>query len=398
MTDRARRLLVGGAIKVVAVPVAAAIVIGCGGSASESPRGSTQPSPTQGETNAGRPSSSRHIPKAPPRSAAPLYWGAWVENRRTNAQPPWNMSGVDAFQSLVKKKLSLIAFSSPYADCTKSPCIFYDFPTIPMETIRRYGAIPFFSWGLEAVKAPGLDTLDQPAFQLSDVIAGRLDGYIRKFATYAAGWGHPFFLRFNWEMNGDWFPWSEQRNGNQPGQYVKAWRHVHDIFTEVGATNATWVWCPNVDPERDLQEISLLYPGDQYVDWTCLDGYNWGPGNPTVTHKPWRSFARLFQAMYRQVVEQIAPTKPMILGEFATSDYGGDKAAWIRDALVRIPTRYPRIRGLVWFNLEDRQTHWPIETSQTVIDAFRTALDSPVYLGNEFGGLTASPIEPPSRG
>ena len=92
------------------------------------------------------------------------------------------------------------------------------------------------------------------------MIAGTHDAYIREFAEDARDWGHPFFLRFNWEMNGNWFPWSEGVNGNQPGEYVAAWRHVHDIFTEVGATNATWVWCPNVDPGGKFSDLALALP------------------------------------------------------------------------------------------------------------------------------------------
>ena len=93
--------------------------------------------------------------------------------------------------------------------------------------MRQYGAIPFFSWASQSTPS----TKSEPNFQLSDVIAGTYDGYIRDFAEGARDWGHPFFLRFNFEMNGDWFPWSEGVNGNQSGEYVAAWRHVHDIFT-----------------------------------------------------------------------------------------------------------------------------------------------------------------------
>ncbi len=81
-------------------------------------------------------------------------------------------------------------------------------------------------------------------------------------------------MRFNWEMNGRWFPWSEGVNGNKSGEYVTAWRHVHDIFTAVGANKVTWVWCPNIDPNRIFLDLASQYPGDEYVDWTCLDGYN----------------------------------------------------------------------------------------------------------------------------
>ena len=57
------------------------------------------------------------------------------------------------------------------------------------------------------------------------------DSYIRGFATAAKSWGHPFFLRFNWEMNGNWFPWSEGVNGNKTGRVRRRLapraRHLH---------------------------------------------------------------------------------------------------------------------------------------------------------------------------
>ncbi len=145
------------------------------------------------------------------------------------------------------------------------------------------------------------------------MIEGHHDAYIREFAEAAKAWGHPFFLRFNWEMNGNWFRWSEGVNGNQAGEYVAAWRHVHDIFTQVGATNATWVWCPNVDPESKLHDLASLYPGDEYVDWTGLDGYNWGT-NPARPDR-WRSFDDLFKSTYDRITETIAPGKPLIISE-----------------------------------------------------------------------------------
>ena len=128
-----------------------------------------------------------------------------------------------------------------------------------MNSIRSHGAIPFYSWGSQSIPVPS--NLSEPNFQLSDVIEGHHDAYIRKFAEAAKAWGHPFFLRFNWEMNGGWFAWAEGVNGNKAGEYVAAWRHVHDIFTQVGATNATWVWCPNVDPENQMQRPQLALPG-----------------------------------------------------------------------------------------------------------------------------------------
>ena len=155
------------------------------------------------------------------------------------------MSAVTKFEQMAGKSMSLIQFSSPFANCSGPSCSFYEFPREQMENIRDARLDPVLQLGLAVDFRP---TINEPNFQLSDVIAGTYDSYIREFAEAAKAWGHPFFLRFNWEMNGDWFAWAEGVNGNKSGEYVAAWRHVHDIFTSVGATNATWVWCPNVDP------------------------------------------------------------------------------------------------------------------------------------------------------
>ena len=278
------------------------------------------------------------------------------------------MEAVAAFEGLAGKGLSVVNFSAPFANCSSSPCSFYGFPAGEFSGIRAHGSIPFYSWGSQSIPA----TLNQPDFQLSDVIDGAYDSYIRQFAEAARDWGHPFFLRFNWEMNGGWFAWAEGVNGNAAGEYVAAWRHVHDIFTEVGATNATWVWCPNVNPDGNFQALGSLYPGDAYVDWTGLDGYNWGT-NPARPDR-WRSFDQLYGSTYREITETIAPSKPMIVSEIGSTEYGGSKASWIEDMLTTVPASYPKIRGLLWFEKYDDGMDWPIVSSSAASAAFAAGI------------------------
>ena len=254
----------------------------------------------------------------------PMYWGAWIGDQLTGEEPPWDMSAVSRFEEFGRKSLSLLQFSAPFSDCAKSPCKHYPFPAEQMQKVRNYGAIPFFSWNSGAS-----GTSDFSGHRLANINSGGFDGYIHEFAVAARDWGHPFFLRFNWEMNGNWFPWSEGVNGNAPGEYVAAWRHVHDIFDAVGATNATWVWCPYGDAARTLTPMRRFYPGSDYVDWTCLDGFNWGANESNPL--PWRSFAHLFRVSYEEVVQRIAPDKPMILAETASNGTGRAKATWIRE-------------------------------------------------------------------
>ena len=169
---------------------------------------------------------------------------------------------------------------------------------------------------------------------------------------------------------------------------------MHDIFTAVGATNATWVWCPYADPFHRFGDISALYPGDEYVDWTSMDGFNWA-ANPTNPH-PWKSFDQIFSATYSKIVKHVAPSKPMVLAEVASTGSGHAKAAWIKDMFKMLATKYRRIRGLIWFDQIDRGIGWPLETSPAATRAFASGIRHWAFKPNGFATASASPVPPPS--
>jgi hypothetical protein len=337
------------------------------------------PEPTSGPT-----------PAPAPAPASSIYWGAWIGSQLTGNQPPWDMTAVTKLEGMAGKKLSILNFSAPFANCPTSgaACSYYNFPVNEMNNIRSHGSIPFYSWASQSIPS----TANEPNFQLADVISGAHDAYIQKWAIAAREWGHPFYLRFNWEMNGRWFPWSEGVNGNKSGEFVTAWRHVHDIFSKVGATNVSWVWCPNIDPDNIFLDLQSQYPGDAYVDWTGLDGYNWGT-NPAKPDR-WRSFDQLYRSTYDRIVNTIAPSKPMIVSEIGATEYGGSKAAWIADLLAKIPSSYPKIRGLLWFEKFDDGMDWPLETSASATSAFAAGIKNPAYASNTFSDLAGSSILP----
>ncbi len=367
-----------------------------GGHHKVSPAGSVPVSTSQGSpagsvpvsTSQGSPAGSVPVPapQGSPAGKREVLWGAEIGPQFTGTQAPWDMNAVTDFQHTVGKAPSIVAFNIPFEQCSPS-CSEYAFPVKQLSAIRTYGAIPMLNWS--SMSSPL--AVNEPSFRLANVTGGAFDSYIRSFALAAKAWGHPFFLRFNWEMNGNWFPWAEAANGNKPGGYVAAWRHVHDIFTSVGATNVTWVWCPTADPYHEFTNLQELYPGNSYVDWTCLDGYNFGSNKGA---KGWATFEQIYSASYDQIVETIAPSKPFIIGEVGSSEEGGSKSAWISDMISKITNVYTALGAFVWFDVSQGGDDWPIESSTASTLAFTQGIASPFFTTNSFGGLGPGTIQP----
>jgi mannan endo-1,4-beta-mannosidase len=329
-----------------------------------------------------------------------IYWGALINGK---APSTTNLNGIfNSFETRSKKKMSIIHWGQPWIMPDGS---WGEFQTDYFDNVRNRGSIPMLNWASQKLGAG----INQSDFQLRDIYNGTYDTYIRRWAGDAKSWGHPFFLYFDPEMNGWWLPWAEGKtsggtiiNGNSPGDYVKAWRHVHDIFTSVGASNVTWVWSPNhMSTSSQYPALSTLYPGDAYVDWTGLSVYNkyptWAGLNPLLTGSEGMTWLR---NSYNDVLS-LAPNKPMMLSQWASNeagDGGAKKAAWITDALTKqLPINFPKIKAVVWFNWQENPNEtYPIESSQAAIDAWAAGISLPFYISNQFANLNTSPIPPPN--
>jgi beta-mannanase len=233
------------------------------------------------------------------------------------------------------------------------------FDAAAADRVSARGAIPMITW---EPWAPGAG-VNQSSYRLAAIAAGRYDTYVRTWAKAAAAWGKPMFVRFAHEMNGPYYPWSEQSNGNRPGDYVRAWRHVHDVLRDAGATNVSWVWCPNLE-YAGTTALAGLYPGSSYVDWTGVDAYNGGTALPWGG---WLSFGSLVTPTLDKI-SGIAPTKPQLVGEVASVEQGGSKAAWIQDMFSQLARR-PQVRAVIWFN-HAKEADWRIQSSATAQAAF----------------------------
>jgi hypothetical protein len=312
------------------------------------------------------------------RAASSIYWGAYIEGNQTYGHlyggswddAPWGSATWDRFEANAAKRVSVVHYGQP-------PPWERGFDPGPFELARKRGAIP----------AVDMTTKSVP---LRDIAAGRYDDSIAAWARGAKAWGKPFFLILDVEMNGPWEPYGPV-NGNTPADFIGAWRHIHDVFASVGATNVTWVWCPNVDPRKHFVPYADLYPGDRYVDWTGLDGYDF---DGTA------SFSWLFSSSYATLLK-LAPTKPVMLSQVGAEEVTG-KAAWITDALEKqLPQHFPRVKAVLWFNWRifehGRWLNWEIESSPAAQSAFRAAIASPYYRAGGSGAKTPllNKVEPP---
>jgi chitodextrinase len=318
----------------------------------------------------------------PPPPAQPIYWGAYI-------------NGVQTYSYLYGGIWSNAPWCDPGTQC---PLPRFTSNTGKSSSVEHWGmcwTCTFDSGIANAVVArgdiPAVDWANDSSASDADVAAGKYDAQITKVAQAMAAFGHPLFLLFDEEMNGTWYPYSPGVNGNTAASFVAMWRHMHDLFVQAGASNVTWVWCPNVDTNGitpTWSSMASVYPGDAYVDWTGLNGYNWGSG----PGGGWMSFDQVFHTSYANLL-QIAPSKPIMLGEVASEELGGSKAAWITDMLTtQLPQNYPQIKAVLWFNWrifeKNMYWNWEIESSAASQAAFANGIASSYYApGGAFASL-----------
>jgi beta-mannanase len=162
-------------------------------------------------------------------------------------------------------------------------------------------------------------------------------------------------------MNGTWYPeWS--RPGVSASAYVAAWRHIWTVFHQAGATNAAFVWCPNVG-EFGGQAWTDWYPGSAYVDWVGLDAYP-EPSNLAADVSGTGGLDALARFAERT-------GKPAMLAEWAPGEPAQDPAATF-DAVFAWAARYPdAVKALVYFNFGSTDQDYVLPDDPTGAAAMR---------------------------
>ncbi|GAB1645084.1 glycoside hydrolase family 26 protein [Krasilnikovia sp. MM14-A1259] len=165
------------------------------------------------------------------------------------------------------------------------------------------------------------------------IVAGRDDRLIRRQARAIRDVKRPVLLRMRWEMDR---PNLREQMVSGP-DYIAAWKHIRAIFAAEHATNVSWVWCPTAEGFQ-RGDAPAFYPGDDQVDWTCVDVYAGNQFEP---------IGALMGPFLRFAAEH---PKPIVVGEFGVAKAWGSagRAAWLRDA-ARTFKANPQIKAVVYF-------------------------------------------------
>jgi mannan endo-1,4-beta-mannosidase len=233
-----------------------------------------------------------------------------------------------------------------------------------LPSIWDAGRVPLVTW------EPYTATHATPPDIAARIAAGEFDDYLGAWASRLRDWlagpdeqfgtadDRRLYLRPAHEMNGDWYPWSPGAGGENhttPADYIEMWRHIHEHVERAGVTpdHLQWVWCVNhVDVGARAEEC---YPGDAYVDWVGVDGFNWGASRDwSAWQSPRETFSDMLDRLERLTHNPLCVPEVASSSETAAGHDPEKKAAWIREAFAYLDER---VKLWCWFN-EDKETDW----------------------------------------
>jgi beta-mannanase len=231
------------------------------------------------------------------------------------------------------------------------------FPTAAERDFANGGRILLLNW-----KPPPVSG------SWAEVAGGKHDAQIMTTANRLKSFGRKMFLAFHHE------PEDNVGAYGSATDYARAFRHIHDVFDRVGASNVIWVW--NVMGYMGWQSmLDELYPGDQYVDWIAYDPYNWYGCRAGA--KP-QTFAEITKPFYDWTAANHS-SKPLMLAEFGLReqpDGSLSKGAWLRDAVSTLRTSRTRIKAVVYFNTL-HGCDWRVASSSGAVEGYRAAGQDP---------------------
>jgi len=262
-------------------------------------------------------------------SAAILKWGAYVGDAQNN---------LSDFESLVGKPVNILAVFAGWDNY---------FPSQFQAKVGQKGKTLLIFW--------------EPDFGYDSIIDGSHDDYIKKFASDAASYRYPVILVPFDEMNLNENAWGYGQNNNTAEKFITAWIHIHNLFGNAKNVKFGLAYNNVSVPDESGNQYKDYYPGDAYVDYVGVDGFNF--------NDPPQTFSQIFNGPIQQLQ---AYNKPIYI--FSMADISGPgKDVWITDGLGSEIKNYRNLAGWIWFN-QGGNPNWLIDSDSSSLQAFKSVL------------------------
>lgn len=227
------------------------------------------------------------------------------------------INDIKSFESYVNFKHDIVQYFSSF-DIRMQPDMITPYFTIIPLKIWNFGKIPMLTW------YPSTSNVEKtPDDICKRIYSGMFDKYLNnccqkllhyiESAKVSSILGEAkLYIRLAHEMN-----YRGHIYSNSPNDFIKMWKYIYKYVRNfesksklnLSKDNVLFVFCPgNFDIEKFPFEE--YYPGDEYVEWKGLDGYNWGG-------RQWKRFDEIFMKYFVRMNN--LSSKPLSICEFGTT-------------------------------------------------------------------------------
>ncbi len=226
------------------------------------------------------------------------------------------------------------------------------------------GRTIMISW--RATDNPGSTNGEKDPLRARKIVEGQFDEQIEAMATAMRDLEAPVLMLFHWEM--DQNPGQPQYIGT-PEEFIAAWRYVHGIFEELGATNVEWVWAPRARSfAKNIGQT--FYPGSDYVDWVG------GLAVPIDTFED----AQTIYTAWNQWAANIGKPQLLWVGLRENPNDASWKRRFINEIDTLATTQWTGIKAVLYYsNVSPLGYDYTIDTSTASLNAFRNLACNPHF-------------------
>ncbi len=212
------------------------------------------------------------------------------------------------------------------------------FPHSFLDSVYKEKALPLITWE-PWIQLTGQENRGEHVFDLIE--EGYFDDFIRDFATNLRSVQKPVFLRFAHEFDNPFYPWYVYGYEGSV-KFKKAWIHTYEIFKNNGVENVIWVWNPSKH-----ENVSLFYPGREYVDWLGVNVLKYNRLNQD-NHR--LDFTSLYEPFHQEFLK--LPQTPVMITEMGSLVNDPSLSEWFRQAFQSIENNFQEIKSVIYFHTD----------------------------------------------